>query len=377
MKTNIKKTACAVIAGTVFFAMTGCSAAAKSGEETTSKDPSEEVMEVAEDYCKALADTDADKIIDLSADDLGDLEDQLRELLDLDSGAYSDDMSGILHAIADTIEYEIDEDSLAVDEEKGEASVDVTFDMFDYVSNDFTEDVDTLEEAQEAIADGEKTTVELTLELEETDDGWKVTGTDDVLDAVYDFMIMGALAPDFTYDGADVSTTVETGVPDASDATADISISDDEPLLSYIDGDWFEVVGYYGDVEFDPSYIVRLDYSDHYVEFSGSYLSCVDDWDFERHTGYVDSSSYTYFEIAVLPQSDIDDPDYTGFAFVIEHDDTIEIRDVSDMDATSMSDLGITVSAEDFGGDAWTGSYVISLTDPLGRTVWQAHIQVE
>ncbi len=60
-------------------------------------------------------------------------------------------MSGILHAIADTIEYEIDEDSLEVDEEKGEASVDVTFDMFDYVSNDFTEDVDTLEEAQEAM----------------------------------------------------------------------------------------------------------------------------------------------------------------------------------------------------------------------------------
>ena len=45
MKTNIKKTACAVIAGTVFFAMTGCSAAAKSAEETTSKDPSEEIME--------------------------------------------------------------------------------------------------------------------------------------------------------------------------------------------------------------------------------------------------------------------------------------------------------------------------------------------
>ena len=57
MKIPIKKTTCAIMAGAVLFSMTGCSVL----EDITgksSKDPSKDVMEAAEDYCKAIADAD-------------------------------------------------------------------------------------------------------------------------------------------------------------------------------------------------------------------------------------------------------------------------------------------------------------------------------
>ena len=220
MKIPVKKTTCAIMAGAVLFSMTGCSVL----EDITgksSKDPSKDVMEAAEDYCKAIADADADKIIDLSADDLGDLEDQLKDSLDFKNGQYSDDMAGILDAIAGTIEYEIEEDSLEVDGDKGEASVDVTFTVYDYLDGEFGDDVDTLDEAKEAIEDGDTTDIDITLELEQTDDDWKVADTDKIVEDVYEFMMMGALSPDFSFEEEVV--TVETEI------NYDINVSEVDP----------------------------------------------------------------------------------------------------------------------------------------------------
>ena len=220
MKIPVKKTTCAIMAGAVLFSMTGCSVL----EDITgksSKDPSKDVMEAAEDYCKAIADADADKIIDLSADDLGDLENQLKDSLDFKNGQYSDDMAGILDAIAGTIEYEIEEDSLEVDGDKGEASVDVTFTVYDYLDGEFGDDVDTLDEAKEAIEDGDTTDINITLELEQTDDGWKVADTDKIVEDVYEFMMMGALSPDFSFE--EEAVTVETEI------NYDINVSEVDP----------------------------------------------------------------------------------------------------------------------------------------------------
>ena len=220
MKIPVKKTTCALMAGAVLMSMTGCSAL----EDITgksSKDPSKEVLSAAEDYCKAIADADADSIIDLSAEDLGDLEEQLKDALDFRNGPYSDDMAGILDAIADTIEYEIDEDSLEVDEDKGEASVDVTFTVFDYLDGEFGDDVDTLDEAKDAIEDGDTTDIDITLELEETDDGWKVNDTEDITESVYEFMMMGAFSPDFSFDGA--------AEPSEAEINYDVNVSEVDP----------------------------------------------------------------------------------------------------------------------------------------------------
>ncbi len=198
MKIPVKKTTCAVMAGAILVSMTGCSQIEDMIGKTDKDDPSKEVMETAEDFCDAVADGDIDKILKLSSEDMEDKEDQIKEAMDIDS--YSDDMGGILKAITDTIEYEIDEDSLNVDDDKAE--IDVTFTVFDYLDNEFDDDVDTLDEAEDAIADGDTKEIAITLEFELTDDGWVISDTEDILDAVYEFYMMGALSPDFSFDDA-------------------------------------------------------------------------------------------------------------------------------------------------------------------------------
>lgn len=202
MKTNLRKIACAALAGAVFFSMTGCSVLEGLTEkEKESEDLTEEITETAEDYCDAVKEMDVDKLVDLSADDLEDKKEELEAALDFDGDLYSEDMGAILSAIADTITYEIDEDSAEADEDEG--SVEVTFTVFDTQAdeNEFGDDIESLDEALEIIEDGTTCEIKLTLELENTDDGWKVKDTEDITSEVYEFMVMGSLFPDYTIGG--------------------------------------------------------------------------------------------------------------------------------------------------------------------------------
>ena len=199
MKIPVKKTTCALMAGAVLMSMTGCNLPEKTGKKD---DLEKRFLETTEDYCDAVKETDADKLIDLSADDLEDKKEDLENILDFDGDAYSEDMGALLSAIADTIEYEIDEDSIEVDEKEGK--IDVTFTVFDHENNEFDDDVDTLEEALDAVADGDTCEIKLTLKLEDTDDGWKVKDTEDITSDVYGFLIIGAVDPDYTFGVATV-----------------------------------------------------------------------------------------------------------------------------------------------------------------------------
>ena len=241
MKIPVKKTTCAVMAGAILASMTGCSQIediiGKSGKGDTTK----EVMETAEDFCDAVADGDVDKILKLSSDDIEDKEDELKEVLDFDT--YSHDMGGILKAITDTIEYEIDEDSLEIDDDKGE--VEVTFTVFDYLDNDFEDDVDSLDEAEDAIADGDTTEIKVTVEFEKTDDGWVISDTEDILDEVYEFFMMGSMSPDFSFD----------------DLAYDYDDLDDQ------DDDY----DYYDDYDYDYDYDYDTDVSDDDFDFGTTY----------------------------------------------------------------------------------------------------------
>lgn len=226
MKTNLRKTACAALAGAVFFSMTGCSALEGLTEkEKEPEDLTEEIMDTAEDYCDAVKDLNVDKLVDLSADDLEDKKEEMEAALDFDGDLYSEDMGAILSAIADTITYEIDEDSAEADEDEG--SVDVTFTVFDTQAdeNEFGDDIESLDEALELIGDGTTCEIKLTLELENTDDGWKVKDTEDITSDVYEFMVMGTLFPDYTVGGAasyDISEEdVISAAYDLSDALLD------------------------------------------------------------------------------------------------------------------------------------------------------------
>ena len=190
---------------------------------------------------------------------------------------------------------------------------------------------------------------EVVIELELTDDGWKISNTEDIIDTVYEFMIMASLAPDFVF-GEDTSSGEEPVVT-----------AGDEPVLTYIDRDWYEEVGTYPDVEYAPNYFARLTYSDYEVDFTGFSGSGIQDWDFDAHTGTVEAGES--FEVSIIADCEAD-PDLTGFTFIVDHDGDVTVEDAEDLE------IAVDVDA------SATGSYTITLADPWGRTIWEGYIEV-
>lgn len=367
MKTTFKKTACAVLASTVFFTMTACSETKetektkKEEETTTTEETTEETSEVdtdeilvtVTDYCDAVADTDGEKIVALSTEDLEDA-DTIVDYLNFDEcTAYSSDMGDILAVVADTITYESDEDSLEVAEDGETAQIDVVFNVAAYLGDSDAEYAD-IDEFAAAVENAEAEEFPTTISLELTDDGWKISNTQDVFDDVYVFMIMAYIEPDFEF-GADTSSDEEPAV----------TAEGDMPILTYYDREWFEAVGTYPEVQYDPSYIATLTYADYEIEFSGFSGSNISDWDFAAHTGTVDTSRYDSFDIALSYNCDIDDPDLTGFVFTIDGGGS-----VCTVYANSALEVSVMVDS------ATTGDYTITLSDPWGRTVWEGYIEV-
>ena len=362
MKTTIRKTACAVLAASLFFGVTACAATEETEktektEETTEETTEEssdvdtdEILDIVEDYCDAIAGTDGEAIVALSTDDLEGA-DEVITYLDFDGcTAYSSDMGDILSVIADTITYEIDEDSLEVGDDGDTAEVDVVFNMFSYLG-EADEDFADIDAFAAYVENGETSDVPVTVSLALTDDGWRVSNTEDLLDNVYDFMIMAALAPDFTFGE-------ESGEANGDEPT--VTVTGDEPVLTFIDREWYEEVGTYPDVEYAPSYIARLTYADYEIDFSGFSGSGISDWDFDAHTGTVEAGDS--FDISLSYSCDIDDPDLEGFIFVIDYNDEITIEDAED--------LAISVDA------ASAGNCTVALEDPWGRIIWAGYIEV-
>jgi hypothetical protein len=531
MKTSFRKTACAALAGAVFISMTGCSIPGGLMGKDKSEDCEKEIKEATEDYCDAIKGTDVDKIIDLSADDLDDRKDELEAALDFDGDLYSEDMGAVLQAITDTITYEIDEDSIDVDEDEGQA--DVTFTLFNYRDAEFGDDIDCAEAAADFIEEGETYDIKLTVELENTDDGWKIKGTEDITSEVYEFLSMGSLFPDFSFapsydldpqaaidtiyaacdalESLDMETyyglfsdDVDLGdldeavarvdfsdrslysedlerllvcyrdagyyevdedslVIDEEAGTAQIDVTfyvlptsfDDEEVvpaesmddaISYLeslervpvrttfvlemtDDGWLisetdegliavtaylllgmlgpdfvfepntdvepdagstvyadgepalyyiniaDVVGEYGQMEYDPQYDVRLVFPDHYLKFMDGGVWNLDDWDGTANTGYVSGDETDFWAVMVWCTSDNSDlVDLTGYSFVIDHD-----GDISTVDAASVCEdsvIRVDFYRDENDPEAWCGNYTITLTDPWGRTLWEAYVEV-
>ena len=134
------------------------------------------VTEVAEDYAAALADIDFDAIEEMSTEVD---EDAMLELESTDSAVLEEALS--------TITYEVDVESVEASAKEGEGSIDVEFTYVDLEAlaedEDLTVDEDTF---VDAIADGETTSVSVTLEFELDDEDWLVSNADDVIETVFD-----------------------------------------------------------------------------------------------------------------------------------------------------------------------------------------------
>ncbi len=172
-----KKLVSAVLAVVMLASATSCS---------LGKQNPEDIVKAAGSFAKAAAAMDPKKI-SKNVDDMD--EDDLEELKEKFDSIKASDTDGSLvkQAIADTITYEVDEDSVEIKKDK--ATCDVVFTMVDYA--DTTGDLAGREyEFVDVITSTKKTKdYEVTLELVKKDDKWLVTA-DSVgeLDDLYAFI---------------------------------------------------------------------------------------------------------------------------------------------------------------------------------------------
>ena len=171
----IKKSACAALAGAILLSMTGCSAISSE----------EDVYDAGDSFAKAVADCDLDKMAKVSSEDFEDDTKEWEEILVFDEGdKYDANAARFADAVADTISYEIDDESAKID--KDEATVDVEFTMVDYESvlRGSYYDIDAM---IDAIEDADEVEIKVTLELSEVDGEWVVTNYGEVMDDLYGF----------------------------------------------------------------------------------------------------------------------------------------------------------------------------------------------
>jgi len=164
------RTVAVLAAGTVALSCASCGLVL-GGAKT------EEIVDAADDFAAALTTCDAGKIIKLTNEKKSSsTAEELSELLDTSS--LSKDSLLFVDAVADTLEYEIDEDSVKID--KDEASVDVTFTMVDYEDALAGDTYNSIDEALKILDSSKKTKeVQVTFEFVSDDGDWLISNIGD------------------------------------------------------------------------------------------------------------------------------------------------------------------------------------------------------
>ena len=248
MKTNITKIFSLTVAAAITASCASCSMIPGMGSSAKTED----IVDAADAFASALVKCDAGKIIKLTNEEKdSDAAEDLEVLFGNED--YTDDQIAIADAVAGTIEYEIDEDSVKID--KDEASVDVTFTMADY----------------EAVLEGE------------------FSDADEAVAAISD-----------CDDTAEVEVTFE------------FALEDDEWLISNLgDKAYSKLYGFYGlDVSFMPDLAALVDYTDIYADYNYVYLSIVFT---ENVSDYIDDMTFDVFldgELLYGDQTPYGDGDY-------------------------------------------------------------------
>lgn len=243
MKTFTSKTIAAALAGAMAVTCASCSMLPGDGAKT------EDIVDAADSFAKALASCDAGKIAK-QTNEGKDVAEDLEELFG--SEDYTEEQNKIADAIADTIEYEIDEDSVEI--KKDEASVDVTFTMVDYESV-LDGEFKNVDEAVDALKDCDDTCeVEITFEFEKDEDDWLVSNFGDkkYTELYWFYGLDVSFAPDLVIEDSSIIGeynyiyTVVTFTEDISD------YADGFTFDVYLDGEL-----YYGNMtpEIDEQYL--------------------------------------------------------------------------------------------------------------------------
>ena len=192
--TNIRRLISAAIAGAMAVSCASCMLIGGPNKK--------EIVEAADTFASALLKQDAGKVVKLTNEKKdSDAAEALEALFD--ESMYSDEQNEFNKAVADTITYEVDEESVEVDKE--EASVEVVFTMVDY-EKALKDDYSDIDEVLDLIGDCDDTKeVTITFEFEKDDDEWLLTNLKDkgfgkLFDyCTYELDIMGELFDMFSY----------------------------------------------------------------------------------------------------------------------------------------------------------------------------------
>ena len=179
MRGDFRKLISVALSASVVLSMTGCAFLDKSKDE---------VLDAAEAYAKNLAACNVSKLVKGTVKDLEDDQDTWTEILDFSEGdLYTEDAASALSAIAGTIKYEIDEESVEATAKKGEGSVEVVFTIADYEALLDDEDLTKIEDFVDAVDDADTKEIEITIEFEKDDDTWLCSNYEDVFEDLYAF----------------------------------------------------------------------------------------------------------------------------------------------------------------------------------------------
>ena len=181
MKVDFKKLTASAVSVAMIASLSGCAMFDKDDDA---------VLAVAEDYAEAVVKIKPADIVALLVDPDDDLQENIEGFVETEG--YPDDYAAICDAIAGTLSYEIDEESVESSKKNGEASVDITFSIADYQAayDDVTADGGDLDAFIAAIGDADKTEINQTIEFALEDDEWLVddSGAENV-QKIYQFYL--------------------------------------------------------------------------------------------------------------------------------------------------------------------------------------------
>ncbi|SEW23374.1 hypothetical protein SAMN05216413_1737 [Ruminococcaceae bacterium KH2T8] len=305
MKKNVTRTACTVLAGTVLIGSAGCSLFDKSKDE---------VKEAAKAYCDAVISRDVDDIAELSEDGLKKNKENAEAAFDFSTGEiYTEAAAEFMSEVADTLTYEIDEESVKASAKDCKGSIDVIFTVAD-VDKILDEDYDDKDELIDSVSSADTIEIEITLEFVKEDEEWFVVDSVDVLEDVYDFL---GRADDLAFLAIGAGT---------------------------VDDDLMEQYGIVG----------------------ASFLGC-DTVDEDNNIAYSDTTPDYYICVSMTYLTTDGDPDFTGFYATAELNGEIVAEIYDEVYLAVYTDADGTVEA---------GNYTFTFYDPYGNAYWSGMIIV-
>lgn len=193
MKVDFKKLAASALSVAMIASVAGCAMFDKDDDA---------VLEVAEDYATAVVKVKPADIVELLADPDSDLQSDIEAFVDVDPEFYGEDYAAICDAIAGTLSFEIDEESVESSKKAGEASVDITFSIADYQAayDEVSANGGDLDAFIDAIGSADANEITQTIEFVLEDDAWLVD--DSKASKVQDLYQFYLDAFDFTFAGS-------------------------------------------------------------------------------------------------------------------------------------------------------------------------------